>query len=116
MSWAEYRLIARRDVSNYIAVTTRGKVKAKGSYGYDQMDLGRKATNRSSSPRCRRSSSTGTPLADTVRACSDIREFLNYFKASKDYTIVDEAGRDYGSEGSSGPSPAGISAPVGCGC
>jgi hypothetical protein len=44
LSWQQYRMIARRDVNNYIAVTAEGKVKAKGSYGYDQNDLGRKAT------------------------------------------------------------------------
>ncbi len=96
LSWAEYRMIARRDVNNYIAVTTDGKIKAKGSYGYDQKDLGRKAVNRIVVAAAQAFFVNDAPLADTVRGCSDIREFLNYFKATKGYTIVDEAGRDYG--------------------
>ncbi len=96
LSWAEYRLIARRDVNNYIAVTPEGKVKAKGSYGYDQKDLGRKATNRIVVAAVQAFFIDGVPPADTIRGCRDIREFLNYFKATKGYTIVDAAGCDYG--------------------
>jgi hypothetical protein len=96
LSWAEYRLIARRDVNNYIAVTAEGKVKAKGSYGYDQRDLGRKATNRIVVKAVQAFFFDGTPLADTVRGCTDIREFLNYFKATKAYTIVDDTEYEHG--------------------
>jgi hypothetical protein len=96
LSWQQYRMIARRDVNNYIAVTAAGKVKAKGSYGYDQNDLGRKATNRIVVSAVQAFFINDVPLADTIRGCTDVRAFLNYFKATKGYTIVDEAGRDYG--------------------
>ena len=40
LSWSAYRLIARRDVNNYIAVpAVGGKAKCKGSYGHDRSDL-----------------------------------------------------------------------------
>jgi hypothetical protein len=97
LSWQQYRMIARRDVNNYIAVTAAGRVKAKGSYGYDQNDLGRKATNRIVVSAVQALFIDDVPLADTIRGCTDVRAFLNYFKATKGYTIVDEAGQDYGS-------------------
>ena len=96
LSWSEYRLIARRDVSNYIAVATDGSLKGKGAYSYDRTDLKKKATQRIVIDAVREYFVRHTPVADTIRGCSDIREFLNYFKASRGYTLVDDAGRDHG--------------------
>ena len=97
LSWQEYRLIARKDVSNYLAVTPQGKVKAKGSYGYDQNDLGRKATDRIVVDAVREYFINNVPLVDTVRGRADIKAFINYFRAPKGSVIVDVNGHDLGS-------------------
>jgi putative DNA primase/helicase len=96
LSWAEYKLLARRDISNYIAVTTDGAVKAKGAYGRDPSDLGKKATNRIVVRAAQAFFVDGEPVADTIRAGSDVREFLDYVKVDRDYTILDAAGREHG--------------------
>jgi hypothetical protein len=97
LSWSEYRLIARRDVNNYLAVPVTGdKVKEKGAYGYDRKDLKKKAVNRIVVDAIRAYFVNQTPVADTIRGCRDVREFINYFKATKGWTIVDEAGTDHG--------------------
>jgi hypothetical protein len=97
LSWSEYRLIARRDVNNYVAVpASGGAAKCKGSYGYDRNDLGKKATSRIVVDAVRAYFVTGTPIAETIRACADVREFLDYFKATKGYIIVDGTGHEHG--------------------
>ncbi len=97
LSWSEYRLIARRDVNNYIAVpAVGGKAKCKGSYGHDRSDLGKKAVNRIVVDAVQAFFVAGTPVAETIHACSNIREFIDYFKATKGYTIVDDTGHDHG--------------------
>ena len=97
LSWSDYRLIARRDVNNYLAVSAAGdKVKAKGAYGCDPTDLKKKAVNRIVVDAVRAYFMNQTPVADTIRGCRDVREFINYFKANAGWTIVDQAGTDHG--------------------
>ena len=97
LSWSDYRLIARRDVNNYLAVSAAGdKVKAKGAYGCDRTDLKKKAVNRIVVDAVRAYFVNQTPVADTIRGCRDVREFINYFKANAGWTIVDQAGTDHG--------------------
>lgn len=40
LEFADYSLMAIRDVNNYIAVYTNGKVKRKGAYQYERKELG----------------------------------------------------------------------------
>lgn len=69
-----------RDVNNYIAVTTKGKCKTKGVFS----DKG-SALNSvlSKNPECQIISDAvqaflahNKPLADTIRACKDVRKFV----------------------------------------
>ena len=78
-------------------MTPQGKVKAKGSYGYDQNDLGRKATDRIVVDAVREYFINNVPLVDTVRGRADIKAFINYFRAPKGSVIVDVNGHDLGS-------------------
>ena len=97
LSWEEYRLIARKDINNYIAVPANGDpVKRKGAYGHNWEDLGKKAVNRIVKDAAVNYFVNNVPVADTIRGCSNIREFVDYFQAQKKYTIVDGAGHDHG--------------------
>lgn len=93
----EYSRIARRDVNNYLAVGLDGKLlKAKGAYGYEQRNLAKKATNRIVIDAVQQYFINGVPPDVTIRASTDIRAFVDYFKATKGYHIVDADGRSYG--------------------
>jgi hypothetical protein len=96
LSLTEYASIARRDINNFVAVKLDGSVKAKGSYAYDRHALGKKAVNRVVVDAAQKFFVDGTPVADTIRACTDIRSFVDYFKATKGYAIVDHLGAKYG--------------------
>ena len=97
LSWEEYRLIARRDINNYIAVPSNGgPVKRKGAYGHNWEDLGKKAVNRIVKDAAVNFFVSNTPVEQTIRGCTDICAFVDYFQAQKQYTIVDSAGNDHG--------------------
>lgn len=92
----EYAKICRRDVNNYVAVTKSGKIKGKGSYGRDKSNLGKKAVNRIVVEAVQRFLLDDVAVAETIRGCRSITEFVNYFKCNKGYVITDPAGREYG--------------------
>ena len=70
----EYRAIYSRDVNNYIAIKTDGKIKSKGAYT---------PTSLSKNPTCEIATEAaieflknGTPVAKTIANCKDVRKFL----------------------------------------
>lgn len=71
-----YRAIYQRDVNNYIAIKMDGKHKGKGAFAesgvlnnvHPGMDVCLDAVVNYLKK--------GTPLADTIRACTDVRRFL----------------------------------------
>lgn len=71
-----YQLIAHRDVNSYVGITASGEVKSKGAYA----DSGVLNNVNPEKDICKRAVvaylKDGTPLADTIRACRDIRQFL----------------------------------------
>ena len=69
---------------------------SKARTGYNPNDLSKKATNRIAIDAAQQYFINATPVADTVQSCRDIDKFIDYFKASKGYRIVDDVGGDYG--------------------
>lgn len=76
-----YRCVAIKDVNNYIAVTTDGKVKAKGLYASVNPDenplyLMKNPTMEICGKACREYLLNGTLPEVTINASSDIKEFV----------------------------------------
>jgi len=77
-----YRILASRDVNNYIAIGVDGKVKTKGTYA--PAGPGQKgAAGMKKNPNAEVSIDAviallkeGTPIDETVRKCVDIRKFV----------------------------------------
>lgn len=74
-----YKLLASRDVNSYVAITTDGKVKTKGAYAAPEPGPSGwpNPTGQIAVDAVVAYLQNGTPLADTVRACADIRQFLH---------------------------------------
>ncbi len=75
-----YQTVALRDVNNYIAITMDGKVKGKGIHSDVDSKPDPLKTHRSFSI-CSRAAlayiKDGTPVAETIRDCTDIRDFVS---------------------------------------
>ena len=76
----DYKLIASRDVNNYCAVTTSGKIKGKGIFA---------AGGLAKNPDCNivfeavaQYLANGTPISDTIMQCSDITKFITVRKVT----------------------------------
>jgi hypothetical protein len=76
----DYKLIASRDVNNYCAVTTIGKIKGKGIFA---------AGGLAKNPDCNivfeavaQYLANGTPINDTIMQCSDITKFITVRKVT----------------------------------
>lgn len=72
----EYSGLYSRDVNNYIAITTSGKVKTKGAYGLgDKSPLAKNPTGKIISDAVIAYLKDKTPLWKTIADCKDIRQF-----------------------------------------
>ena len=69
-----YEALFSRDVNNYIAITTGGKVKTKGAYG--TTGLMKNPQNPICSEAVVEYLHSHTPISETVQACTDIRKFI----------------------------------------
>jgi hypothetical protein len=69
-----YRALYSRDVNNYIAIKPDGGVKLKGAYA--QESLAKNPVNGLSIEAAVRWLRDGTPVEETVRACSDVRKLV----------------------------------------
>jgi len=75
-----YKLLASRDVNNYLAVTTDNQVKRKGTFANGGL---------SKNPDCNicftavaEFLANQTPIAKTIRECNDIRQFVTLRKVA----------------------------------
>lgn len=68
-----YRALYSRDVNNYVAIKPDGSVKLKGAYA--PAGLMKNPTGQIVIDAVVAYLTNGTPLADTIRACSDITRF-----------------------------------------
>lgn len=69
-----YRSIHSRDVNTYIAIKTDNSVKTKGEYGFGSMS--KNPNGLICVEAVVEYLKNGTPVADTIRACSDITKFI----------------------------------------
>lgn len=70
----EYRALYSRDVNNYIAIKPGGGWKAKGAFA--PAALQKNPTNEICSEAVRAFLTSGTPIEQTIRQCTDLRKFL----------------------------------------
>ena len=79
MEYTDYSGIYSRDVNNYIAVKSDGKIKGKGAYA-DQLEhyykLRKNPVNLICTEAVKLFLSNQTPIENTIRDCTDIRKFI----------------------------------------
>ena len=104
MEDTHYKALYSRDVNNYVAITTKLKVKTKGTFS--PAGLQKNPTNEICSEAVIAFLKDGIPLEDTVRGCTDIRKFVSVRRvnggAVKGEGYLGKAIRWYYSEGTSG--------------
>jgi hypothetical protein len=76
---SDYRMLASRDVNSYVAITLDGKAKLKGAFAPPEPGPSGwpNPTGQVSVDAVVAYLKDGTPLATTVRACTDVRQFVH---------------------------------------
>jgi hypothetical protein len=74
MEYAYYKSTHSRDVNNYYAIKTDGKIKRKGAYGEET--LSKNPQNMVCSDAVAKYLLDGTPVDEYIESCKDIRKFL----------------------------------------
>ena len=87
MEYSEFTKFISKDVNNYLAVKTDGKIHAKGAYvkDLDDLDYDLPIVNEA----LRNYMIFGTPVEITINACSDFRKFQKIVKLSNKYRWVE---------------------------
>lgn len=80
MERTDYTSIHSRDVNNYLAITTNGKVKTKGLFS--PAGLRKNPQNEICSDAVKNFLKDGVPLEETIRGCTDITKFLTLRKVN----------------------------------
>lgn len=73
MEETEYRSVHRRDVNNYVAITTDNKLKVKGIFANEALD--KNPVNLIVFDAIKQNLLGGTPIEDTIRSCTDPYRF-----------------------------------------
>ena len=76
METVEYKAIYSRDVNNYFAVKANGEVKRKGEYSKAGLVEKKNPDVEICSDAVAEFLARGTPIANTIYACTDIRKFV----------------------------------------
>lgn len=71
---AEYKVLASRDVNNYVAVKTDGEIKRKGVFA--DGGLAKNPDCNIAFDAVAQYLATGKPIKETVMGCQDVRQFL----------------------------------------
>lgn len=87
MDYKSFTTFYSKDVNNYLAIQTNGKVHAKGGYVKDLHDLDYDLPIVNEALRNRMI--FGTPIEVTINACTDFRKFQKIVKLSKKYDWVE---------------------------
>lgn len=74
MEETQYRALFSRDVNNYIAIKPNGSVKGKGAFAEPSLSKNPQAAICGTAVK--EFLAKGTPIAQTVIGCTDIRQFL----------------------------------------
>jgi DNA polymerase elongation subunit (family B) len=76
----DYRRIASRDVNNYLAVTTDGKIKRKGVFAF--AGLRKNPANNIIAYAVAEYVAHGTPIDSIIKSCDDLRQFVEARKVT----------------------------------
>ena len=90
MEYTEYEVINQSDVNNYIATTTNGKLKCKGKYltpAPGKADLRHAPIHQICARAVQAYLQEGVPLEGTIKACTDIQEFVITQQIKKTYRV-----------------------------
>jgi hypothetical protein len=108
-----YRGLWSRDVNNYVAITSDGKIKNKGAFAKGgpglpgAMGMKKNPTNEICIEALEAFLKDGTPIEQTIRACTDIRKFVTIRRVNggcvdQDGELVGKVIRFYYAEGVKG--------------
>lgn len=87
MEYAEYTKFVSKDVNNYVAVMTSGKLHCKGAYVKELNDLDYDLAIVNEAVRAYLLD--GIPVERTINACDDLRKFQKVVKLSNKYKWVE---------------------------
>ena len=87
MEYSSFSKFISKDVNNYLAVKTDGKIHAKGAYVKDLNDLDYDLPIVNEA--LRNYMIFGTPVEVTINACTDLRKFQKIVKLSNKYDWVE---------------------------
>ena len=87
MEYAEYSKFTSKDVNNYVAVKTNGKIHAKGSYVKELHDLDYDLPIVNEAVK--NYIVYGDSIEDTIYGCTEFRKFQKIVKLSKKYEWVE---------------------------
>lgn len=87
----EYKRFIVKDVNNYLAITNKGKVKAKGSYVKYLTPF--EMSNNIVNIAIREYFINNTPVSKTVNSCNNIMDFQIIAKAGKKYEYAHHNGK-----------------------
>ena len=87
MEYTEYTKYIGKDVNNYIAIQSNGKIHAKGGYVKDLNDLDYDLPIVNEA--LRNYMIFGTPVEVTINSCTDFRKFQKIVKLSSKYEWVE---------------------------
>jgi hypothetical protein len=87
MEYEEYSKMIMKDVNNYLAVMTNGKIHAKGAYvkNLSDLDFDLPIVNEA----LRNYMIFGTPVEVTINSCTEFRKFQKIVKLSNKYRWVE---------------------------
>ena len=94
LEFGEYEKLAIRDVNNYIAKDTKGKVKRKGIFGYsmnkedNEMDYHKKPNNLIIPKALEAYFMNGQDYREYIRNCDDIYDFCAAVKRNRDCKLI----------------------------
>lgn len=74
MEETHYKAIFSRDVNNYLALKHKGGIKGKGDYA--NVSISKNPSNAICNDAVKAFLEHGTPVAETIMRCRDIRQFL----------------------------------------
>jgi hypothetical protein len=87
MEYTEFTKFIAKDVNNYLAIKTDGKIHAKGAYVKDLNDLDYDLPIVNEA--LRNYMIFGTPVETTINSCTDFRKFQKIVKLSNKYKWVE---------------------------
>lgn len=85
---ADYKLMAIRDVNNYIAVTTSDKIKTKGVYEWQNLGWNKNHSNLIIGEAVQKYLVDGIPIEETIRNHKDPYDFMARTKVPRSSSLI----------------------------